>query len=416
MTWSPNPAVRIGGVDYTSNVYGEITFFRGRRTVYERTNAGYATIQIQEVGGDIGVGPPTSEFRVGQDVEIDLNVPVWSWSGMASTWSAVGSTWSTVVTATYSQEPAFYGTLSDWFATVTPIGGVPRVGYTLQVIGPLARLNRTQIFSAGRVEELDGARVLAAVGSAVPSQDASLIDPGTLAIAALGSADGGYNALLVSQDAGYSAEGVIYETADGQIAYADADRRRANDAAGYLEIPFSSLSAGGVGFYQTLADLTNRVVIDYDGGAVTDEDQFSIDEYGLYETRIGTQIANGTAAAARADEFISRHSRPQIVFEQVRFNLAGIDDVLRGELAALNVNDAVAITGVPSEIGFLRFEGFVEGVGYNVDQFNIDLTLTISDSALSIPSESWGQIGTAVRWIDVEPTQTWAEARQVEIG
>jgi hypothetical protein len=96
-----------------------------------------------------------------------------------------------------------------------------------------------------------------------PGFDPALIDGGVYGLVALGSADAGYSALQVVQDAGASAKGLLFETADGFVGYADADRRPANAAAGFLDVPFAVLDVGGVSVSSSLADLTNRVSVEY---------------------------------------------------------------------------------------------------------------------------------------------------------
>ena len=405
MTWSPNPTVTIGGTDFTANAVGQVTINRGRRTVYERANAGFASLELLDVNG-------LGSFQVGDVVHVTVD---------DSAGTAV---------------KVFTGFLSDWSSRTVATGGVPLVRYQVQAVGPLARLNRRQVLAAGRPSEDDGDRVLAAVSSGLAASweevgfdvswssvdtsfetfdgfDTALIDPGVYTLAALGSADGGYNALQVAQDAGFSGEGVLFETADGRIGYADADRRAANEVAGFLDIPTGQLAVDGLGVSQQLADITNRVTVEFDGGAVTDDDAFSIVQFGLFESQIKTDLVNQSNAEARASDFLFTHAAPQDVLDGLNINLLAVGTALRDALLDVNTNDAVSLSQVPSKVGFTRFEGFVEGLSLSVDSFRADLSLIVSDKSLSVGSIRFGQVGGTVTWDSVGTAVAWSDARSL---
>jgi hypothetical protein len=432
MSWRPNPRISINGLDYTGQTIGQVSINRGRRTVYERPNAGYASIELIDVDG---IAP----FVVGDDVRISIDVTNIQWQFLPSSWSALESGWSVLTTTQpqFTSTPVFAGVLSDWSVRTVATGGRPVLIYRLQAVGPLARLNRRQVLAAGRPSEDDGDRVLAAVASGLSDaweeldvslefQDATgtwsefggfvrpdLIDPGVYTVSALGTADGGYNALQVAQDAGFSGEGILFETADGFVGYADADRRLANELAGFLEIPAALLSEDGVEVSQRLADITNRVTVEYEGGAVQADDADSIVQYGLFESAIRTDLVNLSNAEARAEDFVLRHAEPELVLDQLDVNLLAVPTVLRDSLVTTGSNDYIRVTGLPEALGFTTFDGFVEGVGWRIDPFRADLTLTVSDRNLSVGSLRWGQVGGTVTWASVGTAVTWADTRVV---
>lgn len=404
MSWRPAPTVTIGGVDYTGQTIGQVTVTRGRRTVYERPNAGFASIELRDVG-DL---PP---LRVGRDVVV------------------------TIEDSAGTPRTVFTGLLSDWSSQTVSTGNQPIVVYSLQAVGPLALLNRRTVLAGGSPAETDGDRVLAAVSGAdltweeVPFEttwadaegtwetfgpvDTTLIDPGVFDLAALDPSDGGYNALQVAQDAGFSGEGILFEAPDGRIGYANADRRAANEQAGFLPIPAALLDVEGLTLTQALADITNRVAVEYAAGAVTSEDLFSITEFGLYETEFRTLLVNETNAQARADEFIARHAVPPLVLEELPLNLLALPDGLRDSVIDLNTNDALEVTGIPNRIGLTTFQGFVEGLTLTVDPFSARLIFTVSEKGLSVGSQRWGQVSDAIAWQDVDSALTWQDATVV---
>jgi hypothetical protein len=410
VTWSPEPRVSVGGVDVTGQAVGLVTVSRGRRTVYERPNAGYASIELRDVG-DLGA------LRVGSDVQVS------------------------VADSGNGRVTVFTGSLSDWEAQTVATGGEPVVFYRLQAVGPLARVNRRQVLVGGAPEELDGDRVRravelglaqqweevpfsvtwASVGTAVTWEtwdgeyDSALIDDGVFTLAALGSADGGYNALSVAQDAGFSGEGILFETAGGRVGYADADRRFANEQAGALEVPAGLLDVQGLRVLSQLADISNVVTVEFDGGAVTEQDTASIVEFGRYETDIRTQLANQSNAEVRAEEFLLRHAIPAVNLEELPVNLLSVGDGLRDGLLAAGPNDFVEVTGIPARVGFTSFRGFVEGLTFSVGEFEARLSLLVSDRRLSVGSQRWGQVADTIAWQDVDATLVWQDAREVTV-
>jgi hypothetical protein len=408
MTYSPNPRVTIGTTDFTDHAIGQVSVTKGRRTVYERPNAGYATAELIDIDG-------IPSFQVGDAFIVSIDRADWLWVEAADSWAGLGETWLTAVEPVFVSQPIFTGTLSDFTSSAIPSQNGPIITHRLQAIGPLAVLNRRSIYAGGRIAENDGQRVLniltAALGTALV--DPSVVDDGVFDLASLDATDIGYNALQIAQDAGFSAEGFLYETADGFIGYSNANQRLGNERARVISIPFGSLSAEGIGLLQQLADITNAVTVAYEGGAVSDEDLDSIAQFGRYETEITTQLVNLSNAESRAREFLQRHAVPSSVFDQLNLNLIGIDDELRNELLELRPSEAVQVSDIPGRIGFTQFRGFVEGFTLTADPYRSNLTFIVSDRRLSIGAQRWQQVVDTIRWTDVDPTLTWANAIEV---
>jgi len=407
MTYSPNPRVTIGATDFTDHAIGQVSVTKGRRTVYERPNAGYATAELIDIDGI-----PT--FQVGDTFVVAIDRADWTWAALDETWSELASSWLTF-DPTYVSETIFTGTLSDFTSSAIPAKDGPIITHSLQAIGPLATLNRRTIYTGGRAAEDDGERVLNVLNTALGTAlvDASAIDAGVFDLAAIGTADAGYNALQVAQDAGFSAEGLLFETADGFIGYTNANRRLQNERDGAINVPFGVLSADGISLLQQLADITNAVTVAFDGGAVSDEDLDSIAQFDRYETELTTQLVNLSNAENRAREFLQRHATPRSVFEQLNFNLLGINDELRNELLELRPSEAVTVSDIPARIGFTQFRGFVEGFTFTADPYRANLTFIVSDRRLSIGAQRWQQVVDTIRWTDVDPALTWADAIEV---
>jgi hypothetical protein len=171
----------------------------------------------------------------------------------------------------------------------------------------------------------------------------------------------------------------------------------------------------GLRVLSQLADITNVVTVEFDGGAVTEQDTASIVEFGRYETDIRTQLANQSNAEVRAEEFLLRHAIPAVNLEELPVNLLAVGDSLRDGLLAAGPNDFVEVTGIPARVGFTSFRGFVEGLTFSVGEFEARLSLLVSDRRLSVGSQRWGQVADTIAWQDVDATLVWQDAREVTV-
>lgn len=407
MSWSPNPTVVIGGRDYTGETVGRVAFRRGRPDVDASPSAASASVTLRDVD------PVSLPVKVGQQLEVFVD---------SSAGSAIR---------------VFGGQVQDLsVSTVATGNGQAVVVWQVSASGPIARLNRRQVLFTGRPQEDDGARVAAAVAAGLaqsweeyqgsswseepnswesvdPAYDASLIDPGVYDLVALGTADGGYSALSVAQDAAFSARGILYETRDGFIGYADANRRQSAGTGVFLEIPTSVIAESGLGFRQQLTSLVNRVTVTYDGGAYTASDLDSIREYGLWASEFDTQLAVASAGSAVATEFVLDRSAPAYELDEVEVILNQAGTALLDALLIVEPNDAVQVTGMPSGLPVDTLLGFVESIGMSVDPYTARMTFGISDASLSIGAVRWSGVGTAVTWTSLGTGLVWAAARSL---
>ena len=402
MTFAPDPTVSIAGIDYTADAIDAVTITRGRDTVYSEPQPGFATVRLIDKTGQ-GVG-----IEVGDPVHIDL---------------APG-------------RRVFWGTVTDWTAQLYDPGlrGQPAAVYSITAVGPLLRFNRRIIYFGGRQAETDGERILdiieagisltweEATGTWAQAQgtwaeataqpfDPTIIDPGVFDLAALPAADQGYVALTAAQQAASSGEGILYETADGRIGFANADRRPANRAAGPYQIAAGIVRAD-LETRSQLADITNRVTVTYAGGAVTEEDIDSIGRFGPYASQVDTQLVNLTNAEARAESFLARHAIPTVQMGDVSIRLDGLDTTLAGDVLDLELNDAVRVP-VPDTMGPTNRVGFVEQIVTRFDAFRAEVVLTVSDFRLSEGAQRWGQVDPTLAWQDVSATLEWQDADPV---
>jgi len=376
--WKPEPAVIVNSTNLTGNTIGNITIRRGRDSVYVEPSASYASVDL------ISVGEPL-DLEVGSELAVTLN------------------------SSTGFRETLFRGRISD--VNVSVVSASPVVGqYRVTAVGPLAGANRRQVLADGRTVEKDGERARAAIveafGTAIIAE--ALFDTGIFDLAELDPQTGGYSALSIAQEAGSSGAGVVYETRDGLIAYADTDRRAATlTADDFAVIPSSVLDLDGMNASSSLSELANRVLVDWDAGTVTEEITESITEFGLLVRRISTVLNSESDAEVRALELAQNLAVPVFKADVFRLLLNNLESPLLDVLLRVEPNDGVSFRDLPSAIGFTQLDAFVEGVEWRINPFTVELGLFASDERLSVGLVYWGRVDAALEWDDVDPALEW---------
>jgi hypothetical protein len=402
VSWRPVPSVLLNGQEVSSSAVGQVTVKRGRDSVYVEPSASYASVNF------------TSESGVPVTIGDRLTLRLADSVGTATT--------------------VFSGRVSDVDLQVVPVGGGTLAGYRVTAVGPLAGANRRQTLAGGRPVELDGARVLAALfgalsvtweefplGVAFEDVDASWdsftgpiavdeIDPGVYDIAALGSADAGYAALGVVQDAAFSGDGVLYENRFGQIGYADAARRANTFAAGTaIDVPVAALKADGLSASSSLSELANRAIVTYEGGVEQADIPESIVQFGLFVRRLDTQLTSQSEALNRAQRFVEEHSLPVFKADSFSLLLNNQTDTLRDDLLTVEPNDLIVFDGMPSQFGFDRLTAFVEGIEWRFDDQTAEVRLFASDERLSVGGVWFGRVTSTLEWGDVDADLEWQQ-------
>jgi hypothetical protein len=406
MTWAPVTTVSIAGDDYTGDTVGTVTFTRGRTDVYSEPVAGYATVNLLDKDGS---GIPV-------DLTAQLEVAVEDSTG--------------------TDIPLFTGLITDVTRQLYDpgIGSTPAAVVTITAVGPLARMARRQVFPAGRPAETDAERITAAIlgglgtaweetGGTWADQpadrtwggfdpiDTDLIAPSLFDLGALPAQDGGTAAYAVASQASLSAEGILYENGEGQVGWDNADSR--GESVDYTVIPHTLLRADGISTITSLSDIVNRLELVYDGGVVQVDEPDSIVQFGRYDRRIDTILADLSAAESRADRFLDRHAFPLANLEDVTLRLDGLPLGDVDDLLAIDINTPVVLTGLPDTLEFTQLPGFVEGITVNLDPYRYEVTLSVSDAQLSVGAIRWSQVPGTLTWADVPATLTWQDARSI---
>ena len=414
MTYSPDVHVLIDGTDLSGITLETVRVVRGRDDVYTEPRAGYAICELIDLtGAGLGIEPLQS-LKI--TVDDSLGAPV----------------------------DVFTGIISDTGISLYDAGevdGIPKGLVTVIATGPLARLNRRVVLTGGRAQELDGDRIAAIIENALaapweetggtwgtigtatttwatvdPGLDLTLIDqPGIYDIAALPALAEGYGALPQAGLTGLSARGILFDTADGFVAYADGNSRAATVAAdGYIEVDAGILIAGVLNPTSTQADIVNRVFVGFDGGSVSFTDTASLLQYGLLADQFVTNLADANQAEDWALDYLEDHSGPAPTLRQVAVRLDGLDDPTLDVMLAIDINSPVNLIGLPATLGLKsNFAAFVEGLQFDLNAQTVQLSLLISDAALSFGSQQWQQVGATVAWEDVLATLRWEQASEV---
>jgi hypothetical protein len=402
VSWKPVPSVLLNGVEVSSSAVGQVTVKRGRDSVYVEPSASYASVNFRSESG--------VPVTIGDRLTLRLADSV----GTATT--------------------VFSGRVSDVDLQVVPVGSGTLAGYRVTAVGPLAGANRRQTLAGGRPVELDGERVLAALIAALGLTWEELplgttwddvegtwdnftgpiavdeIDQGVYDIAALGSADAGYSALSVVQEAAFSGDGVLYENRFGQIGYADA-ARRANTLFGgtAIAVPVSALKADGLSASSSLSELANRAIVTYEGGVEQADIPESIVQFGLFVRRLDTQLTSQSEALNRAERFVEEHSLPVFKADSFSLLLNSQTDSLRDELLTVEPNDLIVFDGMPAQFGFGRLTAFVEGIEWRFDDQTAEVRLFASDERLSVGGVWFGRVTSTLEWGDVDADLEWQQ-------
>ena len=408
--YTPNPAVLIDGVTYTGDTLNGVSITTGRTSVDEQPRAGYCTITLITFDNDI----PVAEIDHSVQVEIDDTTgnPVVIFAGFVSD---------------IERSIQSYGSVG--FATTTRITGV----------GSLARLNRRLVGGSGFSKEFDGTRIYNIIQEATAerwqdtpagvtwaSVDPTLtwntynpylgnIDtPGDYEIVAY--SDGATNAFNLAGLVANSARGILYEGRDGRLNYDDASHRvNEVSANGFTTIPTNVILASNLSTIERMSDLANDVTVIYKNGQTeTATNATSISEYGQLAVNVSTVLENDYDAETIVDYYLSTRSIPRRSLSSITIplQLDSMENVLRDDLIEV-YNGMPLDLNPPDSIYIGDFRGFVEGITWTINQYEVFLTLYLTEYALSVVAQNWSQVSALEAWNTVSGTLDWANAQVV---
>jgi len=219
-----------------------------------------------------------------------------------------------------------------------------------------------------------------------------------------------YTLTDVTSDSGL---GYLYETTDGNIGYADAERRSENYALNQINIDADLLNANVATRLQT-ADIVNSVVIQYDDPVqeVAAENDTSIDNYGLLQDVRSTILAETTDATEQATNFVNYRGTPRTSLDEISVNLANgnMSDTVRDDLLDVSMDSLISLSNLP--LGLFDsgiFEGFVEGWTWTLGRKNLELTMSVSNSIYSTLDVQWEDYNASIQWQNLPNDYTWLD-------
>jgi hypothetical protein len=279
----------------------------------------------------------------------------------------------------------------------TPDNGVGQ----LTAVGTLADLGRRVIGDVPWPQELDGSRVARVMAAAGVTLDPLYSDPGTVQIVAR-DVDS-QPALGVAQSVAESGSGVLWQTKDGAVRYADAMHRRAIpvsltlDACDILVTPT---------WRRTLEGLVNSVSIGYGIASgseqqprYVDSNAASIARYETWGYSVSTELAALADAQALGQTLLVRNSSPIWVMGTLPVDIDGLSAADYDALLSLDMHSLVSLTGLPAigaapTTAALWVEGWREVFEYR----SHTIELVVSGYCRTVPPPLWDDVDPAWLW------------------
>jgi hypothetical protein len=406
--YTPYPKVIFAGVnEFADNTISDISISLGRRDIYEQALVGIANV------------------RLWTDADTALNV------------NLSDSVQIQIQDSTGTYQPIYTGTISDLDVSLDAYGSEGSVAiYSITAVGPLALLNRYTTGGDGFAKEFDGTRILNILTDAflqnwdevVPTltwsavsniatwenfdgTNQTLVDnlitdidtPGSFELTAYN--DGVANALTLAQNAAQSGRGFLYEAPSGEIFYDSYDSRATQIP---LTLTEDDLLAVGLRQAAQWSEIVNDVTLSYKNNQeVFAADYTSQQSYGELSGSRATQLENLADAQSQANNFLESRAYPRTYPETLTIPLHSptVNDVTRDALITMKVGSAIYTQDLPAVFGG-TFDGFVEGIVWNVDRYTANMTLICSAISETYPHLVWLQIAPTVTWAGYTPTTT----------
>jgi hypothetical protein len=384
--------VTIGGTDFTADVIGSVQVVNGKRAFWEETVAGQASIELYVDSPDIAIA---------DDVQVVCN-------GI----------------------PIFTGVLAQIDTRREVTGTI----YTLSCYGPLARAARRDVLTT-LPAQLDGERVLALIDDALAvtwaeaqgtwaeqtatwaefGVDTSQVDaPGVYQLSAITTIPRSVMEALA--DAAFSGQGNLYETGSGGVGYADSTRRGQYIPNGVIDIPGDLVELASLQTQQTLDDVVNYAMVDWEGGDITAESLTSQGIYGKLDRKYPTILADPVEALDFGSRLVSLQAVPRRnIVGGVRVYLDRSDDTgLLNTLLGLHPNLPIRLHDAGPQLGDEgdSWLGFLEGFDLEVGYDRAFMTLYMSDYSLSVFRLRWADVAPTVAWQDVDAMLQWQQATE----
>ena len=408
--WSPEYRVKVNGFTVTDATLSGLTITSGRTDIYSQPIAGYCNLTLIE----------TAESTIPYEINDPVSVEVQDSNG---DWVSL-----------------FGGFVTDVTITVQSSGSIA-TSQLVQIIGvgSLARLART-VYTGNFNHQFDGDRILELLSGVlfntwqeVPAATTwATYDAATTWADAENSGLGqidtpgdyelhsqtGLNDTVYNLATSYATSGlgVLYEDAQGRIAYADSTSRGQYLATnGYVDLDGNHAIGRALSIAKRAGDVRNSITIAYGNkseSTVTDSDETSIGLYGSLAATITTTLRQQIDAENQAAFYLLIRAYPEFALRQITFPVANpeIDDSDRDALLNVFMGLPLNITNLPANMAGGAFQGFVEGWTWTANMNSLSLTLNLSPIAYSLQAFAWQDVPAGETWQTISPALDWLNA------
>ena len=408
--FNPVWRVKINGVQYQTAVLANLTITSGRTNIYEQAQAGYINLEL------INLDQSNVAIEINNSLTIELQDS----------------------TATFV--PIFGGSVVEVGIAVAEVGSVDYAQrIRIIALGALSRLPKA-LTDGHLSHDFDGDQILTILTdllinswNEVPAaltwatydpteqwqnaQNTGLgeIDtPGNYELAQRSSSRTDVYSLVSALAT--SGLGYIYESATGQISYADSTHRSTYLATnGYVDLTANHAIAPGLSVQQRAGDVRNNITIKYgqNSNSETDaNDPESIAIFGQLSQIFTTTLRHLHDAEDQADFYLALRSYPQFNFNDFTFELTNpeLDDPDRDALINIFMGMPTRITDLPLNMSSGTFLGFVEGWTWRAAYNSVSVTAIISPLAFSLQAMQWQDVAIAEQWNTISGSLNWADA------
>jgi hypothetical protein len=210
--------------------------------------------------------------------------------------------------------------------------------------------------------------------------------------------------------------GYIYESALGQIGYADSTHRATYLAAnGYVDLTANHAVAPGLSIQQRAGDVRNSITLKYGATSSSEKSASDIESIGLYgelSQIISTTLHNASDAEDQAAFYLTLRANPRFNFNNITFELTNpeLDDADRDDLINIFMGMPVNISNLPLNMNSGDFLGFVEGWTFSAAYNQVSISMIVSPVSFSLQAMRWNDVPVVETWSTINPTLDWINA------
>jgi len=379
VTWKPEGTVTIGGIAYTDKTLWNVQISYGRSNIWDQSRAGFANVQLLSTNG------------VHYNIELNDSLVI------------------TVKNSVGTPVTVFTGKVTDIANNVQSSGAIgTAVISTITAIAPFGEMARKIVGTSSYPKEYDDARMTRILNEAGVTIDTVDTPPVYEFTARPANPTDSYTLATYYAQMAF---GYVYETTDGKIGYAN-ESHRLNEVQdyGYWTIPENYILWSGVSSNRSLNDIINSIVLTYKSNAtVTAQSAGSISVYGEIGSRVNTELENAVEAQYQANHYVALRAVAQTSISQfsVMLDSSYVSSADLDIFLGMYMGKPIQILNLPNAVLDSVYQGFIEGWIFSFNQYQANMTLTSTDSTLSIVPTRWQDVSALQKWNDVNPTVQW---------